>query len=197
MVLSLESAVTLPLDAPGRIAGHSLDEWNAAYTKVESYFNALRVRNKLLLGQVVSRVLDRAIRRAADEPQRPPMELAGEEMDSVVSEWFTAVLDIPAATTNELLSVRGRLALLLADMPGKWQEQFLRPGPWPEEFVRAMRETYLRAGPDFQSSRMSPRPIDLGPITALTKLANFPYFRVVLLWLAFAALLVVLFQVTH
>jgi hypothetical protein len=44
---------------------------------------------------------------------------------------------------------------------------------------------------------MSPRPIDLGPITAPTNLGNFPYFRVLLLWLLFAALLVVLFQMTH
>ena len=198
MVLPLESAVNnLPVDGPGRIAGYSLDEWNAAYTKVESYFNALRVRNKLLLGQLVSRVLDRAIRRAADEPNRTPMELAAEEMDLVVNEWFTAVLDTPTAAADPLLSARGRLALLLADMPGKWQEQFLKPGPWPEDFVRAMRETYLHAGPDFQISHMSPRPIDLGPIAALSNLGNFPYFRALLLWLAFAVLLVALFQMTH
>ena len=102
-----------------------------------------------------------------------------------------------ASQGDPLLSARGRLALLLADMPGRWQDQLLSPGPWPEEFLRAMRETYLHAGPDFQMSQMTPRPIDLGPITALTNLGNFPYFRVLLLWIAFAALLVVVFQMTH
>ena len=43
----------------------------------------------------------------------------------------------PRPAPNTLLSTRGRLALLLADMPGRWQDQFLRPGPWPEEFVNA------------------------------------------------------------
>ncbi|HEV7867139.1 MAG TPA: hypothetical protein VGO90_05625 [Chthoniobacteraceae bacterium] len=197
MVLPLESAVGVPIESPGQIAGHSLDEWNAAYGKVERYFNALRVRNKLLLGQLVSRVLDRAIRRAAVERDVAPMQLAAEEMDHVVTEWFAQVLDAPFEGTDPLLSDRGRLALLLADMPGKWQDQFLKPGPWPDDFIRAMRENFLRAGPDFQIAQMSPRPIDLGPIAALTNLGNVPYFRILLLWITFAVLLVVLFQQTH
>jgi hypothetical protein len=60
-----------------------------------------------------------------------------------------------------------------------------------------MRASYLRAEPGFQIVPMSPRPIDLGPIAALNNLGNFPYFRVLLLWLAFAAVLVVVFQMTH
>ena len=89
-----------------------------------------------------------------------------------------------------MLTTRGRLALLLADMPGRWQEQFLRPGPWPQEFVSAMRETYFRAGPDFQLSKMAPRPLDLGPITTLTNLGRLPYLRMTLVWTLFALLLV-------
>ena len=82
-------------------------------------------------------------------------------------------------------------------MPGKWQEQFLRPGPWPEEFTGAMRETFFRAGPDFQLSKMTPRPLDLGPITTLTNLGRLPYFRMVLVWTLFALLLIVVFWLTH
>src|SRR6185369_10332593 len=103
---------------------------------------------RVLLNRTVIHVLKRAMRRAPQEPARPVSELAAEELDLVVTEWFAQVLqESPAA---HMLSTRGRLALLLVDMPGKWQEQFLRPGPWPEPFVRAMREAYLRAGPDFQ-----------------------------------------------
>jgi len=50
------------------MAGRSLEEWNAAYAKVEGYFNALRVRNKVLLGRLVIHVLQRAMRRAPLEP---------------------------------------------------------------------------------------------------------------------------------
>jgi hypothetical protein len=184
-------------DRQGNLAGRPLDEWNAAYVKVENYFHALRVRNNLLLGQLVQRVLERAIQRAPAEPDRSATQIAAEEMDRLVTDWFAEVLLVPPTGTDQMLSTRGRLALLLADMPGRWQEQFLRPGPWPEEFTSAMREAFLRAGPDFQLSKMTPRPLDLGPITTLTNLGRFPYARMILVWTGFALLLVALFWLTH
>ena len=194
MDVSMESAVTA---AAGQLAGRPLEEWNAAYVKVENYFHALRVRNKALLGQLVLRVLERAMRRAPAEPSRSATELAAEEMDRLVIEWFAAVLQESPANADQMLTTRGRLALLLADMPGRWQEQFLRPGPWPQEFVGAMRETYFRAGPDFQLSKMAPRSLDLGPITTLTNLGRLPYFKMTLVWILFGLLLVVVFILTH
>src|SRR5436190_9973487 len=170
MDLSLESALgasdALP-EQSGRIAGRPLEEWNAAYAKVESYFHALRVRNKVLLGRLVIHVLKRAMRRAPTEPNRPATELAAEEMDLVVTEWFAQVLQETVSDANHMLSTRGRLALLLADMPGKWQDQFLQPGPWPDAFLSSMRDAYLRAGPDFQLVKMTPRPLELNPIATL------------------------------
>jgi len=184
-------------DSYGHLAGRRLEEWNAAYEKVENYFHALRVRNKALLGQLVLRVLERAAHRAPVEPERSATQLAAEEMDRIVIEWFAEVLQEPPANADQMLSTRGRLALLLADMPGRWQDQFLRPGPWPKEFISAMRETYLRAGPDFQLSKMTPRPFDLGPITTLTNLGKLPYLKMVLAWTLFALLLVAIFILTH
>jgi hypothetical protein len=142
-------------------------------------------------------VLDRAMRRAPAEPERSATQIAAEEMDHLVTEWFAEVLQSPSAKADQTLSTRGRLALLLADMPGKWQEQFLRPGPWPEEFTTAMREAFLRAGPDFQLSKMTPRPLDLGPIATLTSLGQIPYFRMILVWTLFALLLIAVFWLTH
>src|SRR3954468_10197567 len=98
MDISLEpslSSLVEGMDEPGRMAGRSLEEWNAAYGKVESYFHALRVRNKVLLGRLVIHVLKRAMRRAPQEPQRLATELAAEEMDHVVTEWFAQVLHEP------------------------------------------------------------------------------------------------------
>jgi len=183
--------------ASGQLAGRPLEEWNAAYVKVENYFHALRVRNKALLGQLVLRVLERAMKRAPAEPNHPATQIAVEEMDRLVIEWFAAVLQESPANADQMLTTRGRLALLLADMPGRWQEQFLRPGPWPEEFIGAMRETYFRSGPDFQLSKMAPRPLDLGPITTLSNLGKLPYFRMTLVWTGFALGLVGVFWLTH
>ena len=193
----MEPALKNLTDAAGEIAGRSLDEWNGAYVKVENYFHALRIRNKPLLGQLVLRVLERAQRRAAAEPKCSATELAVEEMERLVTGWFAEVLQTSPTNSDQMLSTRGRLALLLADMPGKWQDQFLRPGPWPEEFVRAMRDTFLLAGPDFQLSKMTPRPLDLGPLTTLSNLGKFPYFRMVSVWLLFGLFLVAIFWLTH
>lgn len=184
-------------ESPGQLAGRSLEEWNTAYAKVESYFNSLRVRNKVLLGQMVSLVIERAMRRAKDHPDCSASELAAEEMDHVVTEWFAEVLHEPPTNRDHLLSTRGRLALLLADMPGKWQDQFLRSGPWPEEFVKAMREAYLRAGPDFQLSQMTPRPLDLGPITTITGIREVKFSKMISVWLLFALILIAIFWLTH
>jgi len=184
-------------ESPGQLAGRPLEEWNAAYAKVESYFNALRVRNKVLLGQLVALVIERAMRSAPDVPDRSASELAAREMDHVVTEWFAEVLQEPPTNRDQLLSTRGRLALLLADMPGKWQDQFLRPGPWPAEFVKAMRAAYLRASPDFQFSPMAPRPLDLGPITKLTNIREVGFWKMAGIWLIFALILLAIFQLTH
>jgi hypothetical protein len=200
MDLPVETPVTGPgalTDVSGRLAGRPLEEWNAAYAKVENYFHALRIRNKALLGQLVLRVLERAMKRAPGEPNHSTTQIAAEEMDRIVTEWFAEVLEEPPTNADQLLSTRGRLALLLADMPGKWQDQFLRPGPWPAEFVSAMRESYLRAGPDFQLSKMSARPFDLGPITTLTNLGRIPYLKMALAWSLFILLLVAIFYFTH
>ena len=193
----MEPALKILPDVSGEIAGRSLDEWNAAYVKVENYFHALRIRNKPLLGQLVLRVLERAQRRAPSEPGRSATEIAAEEMDRIVTDWFAQVLQTSPIGSEQTLSTRGRLALLLADMPGKWQDQFLRPGPWPREFVESMRESFFRAGPDFQLSKMAPRPLDLGPITRLTNFGSLPYVRMAVIWAGFALLLVSVFWLTH
>lgn len=200
MDVSLESALSQGDKTAlqdGRIAGRTLEDWNSAYAKVESYFHALRVRNKVYLGRLIIQVLNRAMRRAPMEPERPVTEIAAEEMDRLVTEWFGEVLGASPAGTEHMLSTRGRLALLLADMPGKWQEQFLRPAPWPEEFVGDMRAMYLRAGPDFQLSQMAPRPLDLGPISTFTNISRLPYTKMVSIWLLFALALAALFLFTH
>ena len=193
----MEPSLNILKDESGQIAGRSLEEWNGAYVKVENYFHALRIRNKPLLGQMVLRVLERAQQRAPQDPGRSATELAAEEMDKLVTSWFAEVLQTMPVGGEQTLSTRGRLALLLADMPGKWQDQFLRPGPWPKEFVDAMRESFFRAGPDFQLSKMTPRPLDLGPITTLTKFGRLPAVRITVAWTMLALVLIGIFWLYH
>jgi hypothetical protein len=199
MELLLESAresSTRKPDEHGWVADRSLEEWTAAYGKVEKYLRALGIRNKVFLGQLVLYVLKSATRQAAHEPQVSATDIAMRELDRMLLDWFAQITPDATGTNEDALSTRGRLALLLADMPSKWQDQFLRPGPWPEEFVTAMRETFLHAGPDFQRGRMPPRPLDLGPVTTLANLSRRPYFKLAAIsaWLAFGVILVLVFM---
>lgn len=139
-----------------------LDEWEQAYAAVEAYLQALRIRNRLLAAELVRGILWRASARAANEPEKTPRFLAMEEALAEIANWTQDVLDEPLE--NRRLAARGRLALLLAGMPGKWQGVFLTPPPWPPEFVESMRKSYLAAGPQFAELTMIPAPLQLNAL---------------------------------
>jgi hypothetical protein len=139
-----------------------LAEWEEAYISVECYLRALQLRNRLLVADMVRSILFRASDRQAHEPQKTPRVLAMEETLKAVAEWTQGVLDIELEENR--LAARGRLALFLADMSGKWQSVFLAQKPWPEPFVQKMRNSYLAAGPSFAALTMTPRPLELNAL---------------------------------
>jgi hypothetical protein len=183
--------------ADGVSGSEAPNDWDCARTRLRAYLRALGVCDPLRLNTLTEQFLERARQRARLEPGRAPTELAAVEMDEAMTEWFAAVLERIPTGVEHLLSTRGRLALLLADAPERWPDQLLSPGPWPREFVLAMQEAYLRAGPEFQLSRMMPRPLDLGVLGALIRIARLPYRKMLLIWLAIAGLLMVVFFLTH
>jgi hypothetical protein len=139
-----------------------LDEWEEAYAAVEAYLQALRIRNRLLAAELVRGILWRASARRVKEPEKTARYLAMEEALSEIAEWTQDVLDEPLE--NRRLAARGRLALLLAGMPGRWQGVFLTPAPWPPAFVESMRKSYLAAGPQFAELTMIPQPLELNAL---------------------------------
>lgn len=139
-----------------------LAEWEEAYISVECYLRALQLRNRLLVADMVRAILFRASDRQAQEPDKAPRILAMEETLKAVADWTSNVLDVELQDNR--LAARGRLALLLADMPGKWQPVFLTQAPWPEPFVKKMRSSYLAAGPQFAALTMTPQPLELNAL---------------------------------
>ena len=150
------------LDRLPPLSEQELVEWEEAYTAVEAYLQALRLRNRLLVAELVRGILWRASARRANEPDKPPRLLAMEEALTEIANWTQDVLDVPLE--NRRLAARGRLALLLAGMPDKWQGVFLTPPPWPPAFVEAMKKSYLAAGPRFANLTMVPKPLELNAI---------------------------------
>ena len=150
------------LDRLPPLSEQELVEWEEAYTAVEAYLQALRLRNRLLVAELVRGILWRASERRTKEPDKPARLLAMEEALTEIANWTQDVLDVPLE--NRRLAARGRLALLLAGMPDKWQGVFLTPPPWPPAFVEAMKKSYLAAGPRFANLTMAPKPLELNAI---------------------------------
>lgn len=148
-----------PLETLNPLSDAELNEWEEAYAAVEAYFQALRLRNRLLVAELVRRVLWRASARKVDEAAKPARVLAMEEALAEISAWTQDVLAEPLEHSR--LAARGRLALLLAGMPDKWQGVFLTPPPWPDAFVAAMRNSYLAAAPNFAGLPMVAKPLEL------------------------------------
>lgn len=179
----------------------SLREWDEAYRRVEAYFSALHVDNKLLLSSLVLKILGRASERAETEPDRRPVELAAEETDRHLVEWFRRVLGEEGIEKDDRLSARGRLALLQVESDVPWQQLFLTDEPVPDDVAEAMRTAYLHADPDFRFVKMRPRPIDLGIVDVANRTiegmgpsrAALPW----ILWTIFGIILATIFFLTR
>jgi len=176
-------------------------DWSEAYSRVENFFCSLRIRNKLLLSQLVAKILERAAKVYSENPDGSPTVIALREARNEVDQWFEQVLDA-AGVDSRNMRAKGRLALNLADMPQRWQNEFLHPGPWPEAFLESMRTTYLNTGPGFQVARMRPREIDLGPISAIADetwrvIERWPVLGTAIVWSIYLGGIFLLFYLTR
>jgi hypothetical protein len=178
----------------------TMDEWNAAYVRVEDYLRAHRIHNRLHQSRLIQQILERAAQRHEAEPQRSPTALAAEETESLMDVWFADMLDL-RGQPQERIAIDGRLALLLCDGPQKWPYAFLDE-QHAREFEEAMRAGAIQAGPDMTVSSMVPRPIDLGLIPeaageTIERIERWPMLQTLLLWVVFAAALGGIFYATR
>jgi len=193
--------VEFELSAAFRPATGTMDQWNAAYVRVEDYLRAHRIHNRLHQSRLIQQVLERAARRHAVDPALNPTALAAEEIETQMGRWFAEMLD-ERDQPAERVAVDGRVALLLCDGPQKWPYAFLDEQQTPADFLRAMRAGVIQAGPDMTVSSMVPRPIDLGPIPeaageTIEQIERWPILGTLLLWCAFAGALAVIFYLTR
>lgn len=179
----------------------TMDEWNAAYVRVEDYLRAHRIHNRLHQSRLILQILERAAHRHEANPASSPTALAAEGLESLMDLWFADMLD-ERGQPHERIAVDGRLALLLCDGPQKWPYAFLDDEHVPPDFEQAMRAGAITAGPDMAVSSMVPRPIDLGPIPeaageTMERIERWPILRTLLLWIVFAGALGGIFYATR
>jgi len=179
--------------------------WDEAFLRVESYLRAHQIESRLVLNRVAMEIIQAAAkvaRSTAAGAAADPVMLAMHEAERRTSLWFARVLGDAADPHDERLGTRGRIALVMADVPARWPQHFLALTPPPTELVEAMRAAYLEAGPELELTRMVPRPLDFGPIAnvadeAWKSFARWPLLRAVLGWLLFVGLLASVWFLSH
>jgi hypothetical protein len=203
-ITSAAPAVPSSASADARVPEPSGPGWDEAFLRVESYLRAHQIESRLVLNRLAVEIV-RAARAAAESPAaagQDPVSLAMGEAERRTTEWFARVLGDAADPDDERLGTRGRIALVMADVPARWPQHFLAATPPPAELVEAMRAAYIEAGPELELTRMVPRPLDFGPIAnvadeAWKTFARWPILRAVFGWLLFVGLLAAVWFATH
>jgi hypothetical protein len=200
-VVSFSAGTGVAPSAEFRPRTGTMDEWNAAYVRVEDYLRAHRIHNRLHQSRLIQLVLERAARRHEVNPGLSPTAVAAEEVESMMDAWFADLLD-ERGLPHERIAVDGRVALLLCDGPQKWPYAFLDEQQIPPDFAQSMRAGAIQAGPDMTLSSMVPRPIDLGPIPeaageTIERIEKWPLLQTLLLWVVFAGALAAIFYATR
>jgi len=160
---------------------------------VESYLRAHQIDSRILLNGLTTDIIREARQRVKRPEDGEPVEVAMRIANERMASWFDNILG-DETPSGERIGVRGRLALAMTDVPGRWPHYFLRPDPPPAEMVQAMRAAYIEAGPELQFSNMAPRPIDLGPIANVAgetwrTFKRWPVLRAIVGWLIILGLL--------
>src|SRR5687767_3687891 len=70
----------------------TMNQWNAAYVRVEDYLRAHRIHNRLHQSRLIQQILERAAQRHEAEPGHSPTALAVEETESLMDLWFADML---------------------------------------------------------------------------------------------------------
>lgn len=156
--------------------------WDEAYVRVESYLRAHRVHPRIRLVRLTMRILHQA--QQDIQPGESPVGAAMRVTDAMIEAWLKRILQHDEAA-GARAQLRGRLALVMADVPERWPEEFLSEEDPPKDLQEAVRAAYLEAGPEVRFSNMAPRPINLGPIANLAgdtweALLRWPLLRSVL-----------------
>lgn len=178
--------------------------WDEAFLRVESYLRAHQIESRIVLNRLVVEIVlaARAVSASPAGAGLDPVSLAMREAERRTTEWFARVLGDAADPEDERLGTRGRIALVMADVPARWPQHFLASAPPPAELVEAMRAAYLEAGPELELTRMVPRPLDFGPIAnvadeAWKTFARWPILRALFGWALFIGLLAAAWFATH
>jgi hypothetical protein len=173
--------------------------WDEAFLRVQSYLRAYGLESPVLLSQATNSLIEEA-RSKAVPGQTEPVELAMEVTYARISSWLAQV-GYPVDSANTQVCVQGRLALIVADLPGRWAHHFLSPDPVPANLSTAMASFRILPRPEKRLTGMAPEPLEFGLLeTRDSRLPNRRIWipvKVIFSWLLIFGLFGVAWAATH
>jgi hypothetical protein len=135
--------------------------WDEAFLRVEGYLRAYGLESHVLLNSITASIIQEARDRAQKGTPGDPVGIAMGVTHSRIGTWF-AQSGHDVDWDNEHTRAKGRLALIIADVPGRWSNYFLSPDPIPPELAGAMASFQILPGPEMKLSNMAPEPLEFG-----------------------------------
>jgi hypothetical protein len=135
--------------------------WDEAFLRVESYLRAHQLESRVLLNQLAGDIIREARERACADPAEEPVVVAMHVTNARIGAWFARTGNA-GDWADERVRERGRLALVLTNLPRRWADCFLSAGPVPPELAAALASGHLQPGPELHSSKMSAERLEFG-----------------------------------
>ena len=135
--------------------------WDEAFSRVESYLRAHHLESRVLLNQITTDIIREAYQRTLSHPSEEPVVAAMHTTHSRIGAWFARAGNA-ADWSDERVRARGRLALVLEDLPGRHPNCFLSREPVPPVLIASLSAGVLQPGPELRFSNMPPAPLEFG-----------------------------------
>lgn len=135
--------------------------WDEAFLRVESYLRSYGLESHIRLNQLTSVIIQSAQELWSAKSGVSPVALSMQITREKIDEWLTKI-DLSPELTSERAAADARIALILADLPGRWSDHFLNSGTLPPQFMNSIGTTRVLPTPEMCVSSMPPAPLDVG-----------------------------------
>jgi len=176
-----EPAPVLPVNA----------EWDDAFLRVESYLRAHQIESRVLLNRLTTDILNAARALAVEHPEEAPVTLAIQVAHARIGQWMVDALG-EGDWADDRFRARGRLALLMAEIPARCPEKFLSPEQLPDEIRAPLLGARLYPGPELRLASMPSSVLEFPLKDAVeekwTTFSRSTFLRATMSWLVVASL---------
>ena len=179
-----------------------LHAWDEAFRRVESYLRAHGVESRVQLNTLTTEIIAAAQSSAGSRGADEPVTLAMEKADARIGAWFERIFGPVNVEEEEgRFRARGRLALIMAEVPRRWPRHFLSDDPIPEELIAAVTSRGVQAGPEVRFTNMAPQRFEFaapsGPSGPRPGFPRGPLLRAAAMWMLIIGLLGVTWAASH